>query len=71
MVVVLFEVTVKEEKMEDYLSRAALLKELLAHEEGFISAERFSSLSTKGKLLSLSGWMRRAQPAGGTASAIA
>ena len=56
MVIVLFEVTVKEERTEDYLARAAQLKELLVQEEGFISAERFSSLAAKGKLLSMSVW---------------
>lgn len=56
MVIVLFEVTVKEDKMADYLGRAAALKGLLAQSEGFISAERFSSLATEGKLLSMSVW---------------
>lgn len=56
MVIVLFEVMVKEGKMESYLGRAAQLKELLIHEEGLISAERFSSLATEGKLLSMSVW---------------
>ena len=54
--IVLFEVTIKDGKMEDYLSLAATLKESLAQAEGFIRAERFSSLATKGKLLSMSIW---------------
>ena len=61
-VIVLFEVTIKEGKMDDYLNMAASLKTELEHSEelskadGFISAERFESLSTKGKLLSKSEW---------------
>ena len=56
MVIVLFEVTVKPGKMEDYLKMAASLKDSIANAEGFIRSERFSSLSTEGKLLSLSVW---------------
>lgn len=56
MIVVLFEVTVKMGCMDQYLALAGDLKESLAKEEGFIRAERFSSLSTEGKLLSLSVW---------------
>lgn len=55
-VIVLFEVTIKEGKMQDYLDRAAQLKEFLQNEPGFIRAERFSSLATEGKLLSMSVW---------------
>lgn len=55
-VIVLFEVTVKEGRMDDYLNMAASLKEELAKADGFIGSERFESLSTKGKLLSKSEW---------------
>lgn len=55
-VIVLFEVTVKNGKMEDYLARAGQLKTFLQDAQGFIRAERFSSLVTEGKLLSLSVW---------------
>lgn len=55
-VIVLFEVTVKDGKMEDYLKKAGMLKEHLKNAKGFIRAERFSSLATEGKLLSLSVW---------------
>ncbi|MDO5401459.1 MAG: antibiotic biosynthesis monooxygenase family protein [Eubacteriales bacterium] len=55
-VIVLFEVTVKSGKMDDYLKMAASLKDSIAGAEGFIRSERFSSLSTEGKLLSLSVW---------------
>lgn len=54
--IVLFEVTVKNGKMDDYLKMAGSLKESLANTEGFIRAERFSSLATEGKLLSMSVW---------------
>lgn len=55
-VIVLFEVTVKSGKMDDYLKMAASLKDSIANAEGFIRSERFSSLSAEGKLLSLSVW---------------
>ncbi len=55
-IIVLFEVTLKEGRMEDYLKMAASLKDELAKAEGFIRAERFSSLAEKNKLLSKSEW---------------
>lgn len=55
-IIVLFEVTVKDGKMEDYLKMAGSLKDSLAKAEGFICSERFSSLVTEGKLLSMSAW---------------
>ena len=55
-VIVLFEVTVKDGKMDDYLKMAASLKDSIAGAEGFIRSERFSSLSVNGKLLSMSVW---------------
>lgn len=54
--IVLFEVTVKNGKMGDSLKMAGSLKESLASAEGFIRSERFSSLATEGKLLSMSVW---------------
>ena len=56
MIIVLFEVTIKSGHEDQYLALAGELKESLVKAEGFIRAERFSSLSTKGKLLSLSVW---------------
>ena len=56
MVIVLFEVTLKSGKMEDYLAQAASLKSALSEAEGFIRSERFSSLAVEGKLLSMSVW---------------
>lgn len=55
-IIVLFEVTVKNGKMDDYLKMAGSLKESLASAEGFIRSERFSSLAAEGKLLSMSVW---------------
>lgn len=56
MVIVLFEVKIKNGKMEDYLAQAAGLKSALSEAEGFICSERFSSLAAEGKLLSMSVW---------------
>ncbi|GLX62845.1 monooxygenase [Proteus vulgaris] len=56
MIAVIFEVKVKQGKQNHYLSLAADLKPLLQDIEGFISIERFHSLSTQEKLLSLSWW---------------
>ncbi|MBP3366154.1 MAG: antibiotic biosynthesis monooxygenase [Treponema sp.] len=56
-VIVLFEVTIKDGKHDDYLSKAAELKDSLQNADGFICSERFSSLSVKGKLLSKSEWV--------------
>ena len=54
MISVIFEVTPAEGAQESYLDIAAELKPLLEEVDGFISVERFQSLSTPGKLLSLS-----------------
>lgn len=56
MIAVIFEVQIKEGKQEKYLQIAARLKEHLAKVDGFISIERFASLSEDGKLCSLSFW---------------
>ncbi len=55
-IIVLFEVKPTKEGMGKYLQLAAMLKELLANAEGFIRAERFSSLNEEGKLLSMNVW---------------
>lgn len=55
-IVVLFEVTPTEAGRQKYLDLAAMLKPLLSGYEGFIRAERFASLGTEGKLLSLNEW---------------
>jgi heme-degrading monooxygenase HmoA len=52
MIAVIFEVW--PERREDYLDIAAELKPALEQIDGFISVERFESLTEKGKMLSLS-----------------
>lgn len=56
MIAVIFEVQIKEGKQEEYLQIAATLREHLVNIDGFISIERFASLSEEGKLCSLSFW---------------
>lgn len=56
MIAVLFEVEPAAGCMEAYLEHAGRLKPLLAEIDGFISVERFQSLSTPGKLVSISFW---------------
>ena len=56
MIAVIFEVTPAEGHTDEYLSMAAELKPLLEQVDGFISVERFGSLTTPGKILSLSIW---------------
>ena len=56
MYAVIFEVHPRKECFDDYLSIAASLKPELEKIDGFISVERFSSLTEEGKLLSLSFW---------------
>lgn len=56
MVLVVFEVTLKEGCMDEYLAIAGKLKEELAKAKGFVRTERFQSLVTERKLLSLSAW---------------
>ncbi|WP_256080658.1 antibiotic biosynthesis monooxygenase [Massilia sp. YIM B04103] len=54
MIAVIFEVSPKAEGRQEYLDIAASLRPLLDEIDGFISIERFQSLSQPGKLLSLS-----------------
>jgi heme-degrading monooxygenase HmoA len=56
MIAVIFEAIPHARRTDDYLDAAAALKPLLADIDGFISIERFESLSEPGKLLSLSFW---------------
>lgn len=55
-IIVLFEVKPTKAGMQKYLDLAAMLKPMLAGFEGFIRAERFSSLNEEGKLLSMNIW---------------
>ena len=54
MIAVIFEVEVAEGRQSDYLDIAAELKPMQGEIDGFISVERFQSLTNPGKLLSLS-----------------
>jgi len=56
MIAVLFEADAIPAQQERYLQLAAELKPLLLEIDGFIDIERFQSLSTPGKILSLSWW---------------
>ena len=56
MHVVIFEVEPKDGRRETYFEMAAALREELQQIDGFISVERFESLVTPGKILSLSTW---------------
>ncbi len=56
MIVVIFEVTMKEGKADAYFDLAASLTPLLEAIDGFISVERFESATTPGKYVSLSTW---------------
>ena len=54
MIAVIFEVWPKAEHRQEYLDIAAELRPILEKIDGFISIERFESLTEKGKILSLS-----------------
>jgi heme-degrading monooxygenase HmoA len=56
VIAVIFEVEPKPDGYQAYLDHAARLRPLLETMDGFLSVERFQSLSTPGKLLSLSFW---------------
>ena len=56
MIAIIFEVWPAEGKRAEYLGHAAGLRPILEQMDGFISVERFESLTEPGKLLSLSFW---------------
>jgi heme-degrading monooxygenase HmoA len=56
MIAVIFEVWPAEGRKDDYLDLAAALRAELLEIDGFISIERFQSLTDAKKLLSLSFW---------------
>lgn len=56
MIAVIFEVLPHAVHQQAYLDIAAALKSQLNEMDGFISIERFQSLSEPGKILSLSFW---------------
>ena len=60
MFAVIFEVWPTAEGKEEYLEIAAELRSFLENREGFISIERFQSLTDEAKVLSLSFWQDEA-----------
>ena len=56
MIAVIFEVYPHDDQRDAYLAMAADMKALVETIDGFVSVERFESLTTPGKLLSLSIW---------------
>ncbi|RPG30230.1 MAG: antibiotic biosynthesis monooxygenase [Muricauda sp. TMED12] len=56
MIAVIFEVHVAPDRKREYLDIAQSLKQELTKVAGFISIERFQSISDEGKMLSLSYW---------------
>ena len=56
MIAVIFEVVPNVGQKDAYLDAAAALRPLLDRIDGFISIERFASLTEPGKILSLSYW---------------
>ncbi|MSQ60665.1 MAG: antibiotic biosynthesis monooxygenase [Betaproteobacteria bacterium] len=56
MIAVMFEVWPAKGRAQEYLDLAAALRAELEKTDGFISVERFASLTNEGKMLSLSFW---------------
>ena len=69
MIAVIFEVFAANGRKDDYLEHAALLRSELECMDGFISVERFQSLTDPDKLLSLSFWRDEEAVAGWRACA--
>jgi heme-degrading monooxygenase HmoA len=65
MIAVIFEVWPKPEYRQHYFDLAADLRPILETIDGFISVERFESLTEKGKVLSVSFWRDEAAVAQG------
>ena len=53
MIAVIFEAETRPAHKQDYLNAAAVLRPQLDSFDGFISIERYESLSEPGKILSL------------------
>lgn len=64
MIAVIFEVDPQTGRQQEYFDLAAELRASLEASEGFISIERFESLATPGRYLSLSFWRDEACVAG-------
>ncbi len=59
MIAVIFEVEMKPGRAQEYFDLAASLRPELEKIDGFISVERFQSLTQEGKYASLSFWRDR------------
>ena len=64
MIAVIFEVEPAPHGYDAYLAHAERLKPILEKMDGFISVERFQSLTDPGKLVSLSFWRDEASVRG-------
>ena len=56
MIAVIFEFTPKDGRFADYKALAEGLADDVRNSDGFVSIERFESISNKGKFVSLSFW---------------
>ena len=56
MIAVIFEFTPAEGRFPEYMKLVDTLREDLAKADGFISLERFESITSKGKFVSLQFW---------------
>ena len=56
MIAIIFEVWPADGRKGEYLDMAAALRPVLEKMDGFISVERFQSITDPGKMLSLSFW---------------
>lgn len=56
MIAVIFEFTPAEGRFPEYMKLVDTLREDLAKADGFISLERFESITNKGKFISLQFW---------------
>ncbi len=56
MIAIIFELQPADGRRDAYLDHAARLRPELEQMDGFVSIERFESLTTPGKILSLSFW---------------
>src|SRR5689334_12300489 len=56
MIAVIFEFTPAEGRFPEYMGLVDTLREDLAKAEGFLSLERFESITNKGKFVSLQFW---------------
>ena len=56
MIAVIFEFTPAEGRFPDYMAEVDKLRGELAKADGFISLERFESITTRGKFVSLQFW---------------